>query len=556
MSSKIRRGKSPKKPSRPAKVARRTRAARPARGGAASDFGYYDDATREYVITDPRTPTKWINYLGTLDFGGFVDQTGGLNICKKDPANNRITSYRIDTPQNAMRGHTLYCRIKNATGGYTIFSPLYTPTLTPFQKFECRMGTGYSRWVVRMKGLEFDIKMFVPAGASQVVTDVVVRNLSAGARVQVDLIPVVEFSHPDALKNLTNADWVPQTMKGKAVGEVITQYPHMAEGKRANFLTANRPMDSFTTDRNKLLGSHGYGTHVAPEALAAAHLDNYEALRADNGNSIAAILYRLGAIGKGKEARIVIQLGQNTSVKAAAPAIARFQDPMKVDAAFAALQDSWREYLDHLRDARTPDAALDRIINVLGPRQNHATFFWSRYLSLNQLGYGGDRGIGVRDTNQDLMGVLPYMPDKAREMIEKLLSVQRCDGSSMHQFNPLTGKASIGEGHAGSEQDFYSDDHLWNVLAVVEYVKETGDAAFLDKVVPFYDEGAKTRKARSSAPCSSTCTGPWRSRRATWDGTACPSSVGPTGTTPSTWRARNPSSARASAAEPSWRCRS
>ena len=143
MSSKIRRGKAPRKPSRPTKVARPTKAARPAKGGeAASNFGYYDDAAREYVITDPRTPTKWVNYLGMLDFGGFVDQTGGLNICKRDPANNRITGYRIDTPQNAMRGNTLYCRIKNATGGYTIFSPLYTPTLTPFQKFECRMGTG------------------------------------------------------------------------------------------------------------------------------------------------------------------------------------------------------------------------------------------------------------------------------------------------------------------------------------------------------------------------------------------------------------------------------
>ncbi len=465
------------------------------RGEAASNFGHYDDAAREYVVTDPRTPTKWVNYIGTLDFGGFVDQTGGLNICKKDPANNRITGYKIDIPQNAMRGNALFCRIKNPDGTYAVFSPFFTPTLTPYDKFECRMGTGYNKWFVQMNGLEFEIKMFVPAGTPQVVTDVVVKNVSAPANVQVDVIPLVEFSHPDALKNLTNADWVPQTMKGKAVGEVITQYPHMAEGRRANFLTANRPMDSFTTDRNKFLGDHGYGTFAAPAGLAAEHLDNYEALRADNGNSIAAILYRLGSIARGQQARIIIQLGQNTGVEAAADSIARFQEGENVDAAFAELGDSWRKYLDHLRDVKTPDAELNRIINTLGPRQNHATFFWSRYLSLNQLGYGGDRGIGVRDTNQDLMGVLPYMPRKAREMIEKLLSVQRYDGSSMHQFNPLTMKASIGEGHAGTEQDFYSDDHLWNVLAVVEYVKETGDTAFLNKVIAFYDEGTGEKKA-------------------------------------------------------------
>jgi cellobiose phosphorylase len=490
MPTKIHRGKSINKTSRPA--------GRPAqRGKPASSYGYYDDAAREYVVTDPRTPTKWVNYIGTLDFGGFVDQTGGLNICKKDPANNRITSYRIDTPQNAMRGNTLYCRIAKADGSYQIFSPLFTPTLTPYDKFECRMGLGYNRWVVRMNGLVIEIKIFVPAGASQVLTDVTVKNVSAPAKAQVDLIPVVEFSHPDALKNLTNADWVPQTMKGKAVGDVITQYPHMAEGRRANFLTANRPMDSFTTDRNKLLGDHGYGTHAEPAALLQAHLDNYQALRADNGNSIAAILYRLGSIARGQESRLVIQLGQNTSVEAAAESIARFRSPEKVDAAWRDLADSWRAYLDHLRDVKTPDAELDRIVSTLGPRQNHATFFWSRYLSLNQLGYGGDRGIGVRDSNQDLMGVLPYMPDKAREMIEKLLSVQRPDGSSMHQFNPLTMKASIGEGQAGTEQDFYSDDHLWNVLAVVEYVKETGDIAFLDKAVGYYDEGTGEKKSGS-----------------------------------------------------------
>jgi len=460
----------------------------------ASNFGHYDDVAREYVVTDPRTPCKWVNYIGTLDFGGFVDQTGGLNICRKDPANNRITGYKIDTPANAMRGNTLYVRLRNADGTYAIFSPFFTPTLTPFDRFECRMGLGYNKWIVQMNGLELEIKMFVPAGALQVLTDLKVRNLSAPADVQVDVIPLVEFSHPDALKNLTNADWVPQTMKGKAVGDVITQYPHMAEGRRANFLTANRPMDSFTTDRNKFLGSHGYGTFSEPEGLMAEHLDNYEALRADNGNSIAAILYRLGTIAQGQESRIIVQLGQSTSVQAAAESIARFQDPKHVDAAFKELNDSWRAYLDHLRDVETPDTALNKIINTLGPRQNHATFFWSRYLSLNQLGYGGDRGIGVRDTNQDLLGVLPYMPDKAREMIEKLLSVQRFDGSSMHQFNPLTMKASIGEGHAGTEQDFYSDDHLWNVLAVVEYVKETGDTAFLGKLIGYYEEGGDEKK--------------------------------------------------------------
>ena len=146
MSTTIRRGKNPRKVSRPAtpkKLSRRATKAPPASGGkTASTFGYYDDAAREYVVTDPRTPTKWVNYLGTLDFGGFVDQTGGLNICKKDPANNRITGYRIDTPQNAMRGNTLYCRIKNAKGGYTIFSPFLHADLDALPEVRVPDGHG------------------------------------------------------------------------------------------------------------------------------------------------------------------------------------------------------------------------------------------------------------------------------------------------------------------------------------------------------------------------------------------------------------------------------
>jgi len=458
-------------------------------------FAHYDDERRELVVVDPRTPTKWINYIGTLDFGGFVDQTGGLNLCKKDPANNRVTGYRIDAPPNAPRGNTLYARTTAPDGTRTIFSPFFTPTLTSFDRFECRMGLGYTRWLVRMQGFEFEIVIFVPAGASQAIIDVKVRNVSALPGTKLDLAPLVEFSHPDALKNLTNADWVPQTMKGKAVGEAIIQYPHMAEGRRANFLAGDRPFDSFTTDRNHFLGRFGYGTYAAPGGLLDEHLDNYEAPRADNGNSIAAILYPLGTLEPGKEARLILQLGQGSGAADMAESIARFRDPARVDQAYLELKGNWRAYLDRFREVKTPDAALDRVINVLGPRQNHATFFWSRYLSLNQLGYGGDRGIGVRDSNQDLMGVLPYMPEKAREMIERLLSVQRYDGSSMHQFNPLTMKASIGEGHPGSDQDFYSDDHLWNVLAVIEYVKETGNFAFFERNIPYYEEGTGEAKS-------------------------------------------------------------
>ena len=215
------------------------------------------------------------------------------------------------------------------------------------------MGLGYTRWLIGMNGFEFEIVIFVPAGASQAIIDIKARNVSAPSGTKLDLAPLVEFSHPDALKNLTNADWVPQTMKGKAVGEAIIQYPHMAEGRRANFLAGDRPFDSFTTDRNHFLGRFGYGTLTASPrqgGFLEEHLDNYEAPRADNGNSIAAILYPLRTLDPGKEARLILQLGQAFGAADMAASIARYRDPARVDEAYLELKGNWRAYLDRFRE--------------------------------------------------------------------------------------------------------------------------------------------------------------------------------------------------------------
>jgi len=119
----------------------------------ANRFGYFDDANREYVITNPRTPVKWINYLGTLDFGGFVDQTGGVLLCRQDPALNRITKYLAQDPPSQFRATTIYLRSPDGNGGFDVFSPFYVPTLTPFQSFACHVGLGYSRFVTEMAEL-------------------------------------------------------------------------------------------------------------------------------------------------------------------------------------------------------------------------------------------------------------------------------------------------------------------------------------------------------------------------------------------------------------------
>ena len=132
-------------------------------------YGYFDDKTREYVITNPKTPVKWINYIGTLAFGGFVDHTGGALVCKEDPALNRITKYISQLPSSEFKGTTLYLRFKQGDG-YKVFSPFFVPTLDPYDLYECHVGLGYTRIVSQFYGIRTEVTIFVPLGCSQEIT--------------------------------------------------------------------------------------------------------------------------------------------------------------------------------------------------------------------------------------------------------------------------------------------------------------------------------------------------------------------------------------------------
>ena len=461
--------------------------------------GYFDDARREYVITDPRTPTKWINYIGTLAFGGYVDHTGGAQICKQDPSLNRITKYITQLPQSDFKGETLYIRVKTAEG-YKLFSPFYVPCLVPFDRYECHVGLGYNRIISKVWGIQTEVLIFVPPGEACEIRDIRITNLS-GQPLDLDVIPVVEFNHFDALKQLTNADWVPQTMVSQAHPDqqgrlVMTQYAFMKRGTAENFFTSNLPVDSFQSDRKKFLGANEYGTWANPLELQNEHLGNDTVLRGDN---IHALLHALGHVKPGETRRLITQLGQFAHLEDELPTIEKFRDPLVVDQSFVELEAFWNAYLARFQ-VQTPDPALNSMLNVHNPRQCHTTFNWSRYLSLYQLGYGSDRGIGYRDSSQDTLGVMAFMPGEAVGLIGKLLSVQRRDGSAYHQFNPLNMVASLGDSAEMPDRPkYYSDDALWGVLAVCAYLKESGNLDYLKQELPFYDKD-KQGKAVETAP--------------------------------------------------------
>ncbi len=450
-------------------------------------YGYFDDERREYVITNPKTPVKWINYIGTLGFGGFVDHTGGALICKEDPALNRITKYITQLPSAEFKGETLYLRFREGKR-YKVFSPFFVPTLDPYDLYECHVGLGYTRIISEFYGIRTEVTIFVPWGGSQEIRDIRITNISPQP-LEIDAIPVVEYTHPDALKQLTNADWVPQTMQSKAHGEeggllILTQYPFMFKDTRINYFTSNRPVSSFESDRQRFLGDNEYGTWANPLSLQQDELSNYEAQRGDN---IGALLHHLGLIQPGETVQLITQLGQAANLAQAQASIHRYRDPVQVTQALGELADFWDQYLSKFQ-VETPDPAVNSLLNIHNPRQCYITLNWSRYLSLYQLGYGA-RGIGFRDSSQDVMGVLTGAPTRAQGLIRQLLQVQKRDGSAMHQFNPLTMVANEGDSREVEEAPkYYSDDHLWIVLAVTAYLKETGDLTFLDEVLPYYEK--------------------------------------------------------------------
>ncbi len=476
-------------------------------------YGHFHDQSKEYRITRPDLPMKWTNYVGGLSFGGFLDHTGGAQVCMEDPAVGRITKYIPQMPDSDLKGFGIY--IKDANG--RLISPFQVPCGHPLDHFTCRVGLGYSIWETTYKELDFTIRAFVPKGSSVLLYDMTITN--GGEDQTLDVYPVVEYSHFEALKQLTNADWVPQTMGTRAVTspigkktgshtptrshrgpgeegstsdqqEVYTtlfQQAWMQRQSHANYLTSNRPALSFETDRQRFLGDHRGGTWQKPLGLLEETLSNQESLR---GNSVGVVQHRL-VVKKGRPERIIFQVGRLEAGDIHSPEIQDqvdyFRQEAHVDQAFDRLLDQWDSHLSPLQ-VQTPSASLDSMVNVHNPRQCWITFNWSRYLSLNQLGYGA-RGLGVRDTAQDTMGIVVQQPQAAKEKIMELWTMQRTDGSSYHQYNPKTLEATEGDAREMPDRpQYYGDDHLWPILATASLIRETGHLDLLGEEVSFYHE--------------------------------------------------------------------
>lgn len=458
-------------------------------------YGHFDDEAREYVITTPHTPYPWINYLGSEQFFSLISHTSGGYSFYRDAKMRRLTRYRYNNVPTDEGGRYFY-----VNDGGDVWTPGWMPVKAELDHFEARHGMGYSRITGERGGLRVDTLFFVPLGEDAEVQQVTLTNTSDATKT-VNLFSFVEFCLWNAQDDQTNY----QRNLSLAEVEVELDGPHGSaiyhkteyRERRDHYAVygVNTRAAGFDTDRDTFVGPwNSMGEAAVPRSGKAA-------------NSVASGWYPIGshavdvtlAPGESKSLTYVLGYVENPHEEKWAPAdeaagiaalqivnkerahalLGRFATTEQTNAAFEALRAHWSALLSTF-SVRSGDERLDRMVNIWNQYQCMVTFNMSRSASYFETGIG--RGMGFRDSNQDLLGFVHLVPERARERIIDIASTQFPDGSAYHQYQPLTkrGNNDIGSG--------FNDDPLWLIAGVAAYIKETGDDAILDEQVPFDNE--------------------------------------------------------------------
>ena len=459
-----------------------------------TNYGYFDDEHREYVITTPQTPFPWINYLGNEDFFGLISNTGGGYDFYKDAKFRRITRYRYNSVPMDSVGRYFYIK-----DGDTIWNPGWKPCKTPLDSYECRHGMNYTRITGAKNKVRASVLCFVPIGVKAEIQRLTLTNLSDETK-SIKLFSYAEWCLWNAATDNENFQ------RNLSTGEVeIEQAPdftalyHKTEYKeRRNhyaYYAVNQHVQGFDTDREAFVGL--YNELSEPQAV----LNGRSADSVAHGWSPVASHYIEMTLAPGETRDLVFILGYEENPeqeKFAAPdgeitslstrdfhiinkvraheVIRRFATIEAVEAAFAQLNALWDELLGKFQ-IQSPDERLNRMVNIWNQYQCMVTFCMSRSASFFESGIG--RGMGFRDSNQDLVGFVHQIPSRARQRILDIAATQFPDGGCYHQYQPLTkrGNNDIGGG--------FNDDPMWLIFGTTAYIRETGDFSILDEPVPW-----------------------------------------------------------------------
>ncbi len=441
-------------------------------------FGYFDDAAMEYVITTPKTPLPWINYLGCSDFFSLVSNTCGGYSFYKDAKLLRLTRYRYNSVPYDSNGKYFYIK-----DGDTVWNPAWQPVKTELDSYECRHGLGYSRFLSAKNGVKSDLLVFVPMNDTCEVQQIRLTNES-GEKKELRLFSYVEWCLWNAMDDMTNFQRNLSTGEVEIIGSAIYHKTEYRERRNHYAVYAvNADIDGFDTSREDFLGV--YNGPDSPDAVrngscrnsvasgwfpVASHQLNVTLLPGESKTFVFVLGYCENPEDQKWEAQDIINKAP------AAKMLARYGSDEDVERSFAELRNYWRSLLDVFH-VETKDEKVNRMVNIWNQYQCMVTFNMSRSASYFESGIG--RGMGFRDSCQDLLGFVHLIPDRARQRIIDIASTQFRDGSAYHQYQPLTkkGNSDIGSG--------FNDDPLWLIAGTSAYIRETGDAGILDEIVPY-----------------------------------------------------------------------
>ncbi len=449
-------------------------------------FGYFDDAKREYIITQPDTPLPWINYLGCQTYFGIISNTAGGYSFYRDARLRRITRYRYNNVPYDFGGRYIYLR-DDASGEF--WSPSWQPTRHEMEEYSCRHGMGYTTIGSKYKGIEAHTRYFVPLDENLEIWQLTVTNQRAQAA-EISAFSVIEFCLWDAQDDSTNFQ------RNLSIGQVEIEdgvIYHKTEYRERRdhfaYFACSEKIAGFDTQREAFLGAYrGFENPAAVErgeasnsvAYGWAPLGSHHVKISLKPCESRQIVFVLGYQENPRDQKFDPPDSQTINKKSAKAVIAKYRVAANADAAFKKLSEYWNELLG-LCQVDTPDVHTNRMVNIWNAYQCMATFNMSRSASFYESGIG--RGLGFRDSNQDLLGFVHMVPGRARERILDLAATQLPSGGAYHQYQPLTkrGNNDVGSG--------FNDDPHWLIIGVSAYIKETGDWGILDEPVP-YDNAA------------------------------------------------------------------
>lgn len=445
-------------------------------------YGYFDDVNREYVITRPDTPLPWINYLGCQSYFGMISNTAGGYSFFRDARLRRITRYRYNNAPLDLGGRYIYLR---DDASCEVWSPSWQPTRNDLQHYQCRHGLGYSIIASQYRDIDVSTRYFVPLDENLEIWQLTVTNRRT-SRATLSVFSAIEFCLWDAQDDATNFQRNFNTGEVEIADSIIYHKTEYRE-RRNHFayFACSEKIAGYDTQRDVFLGPYrGWEKPTAVErgqsfdsvAHGWAPLGSHHVkLELAPGES-RQMVFVLGYHENPKEQKFDPPGSKTINKKLVLPIILKYLDWKNAEAAFQRLRDHWINLLEICK-VETPDVHTNRMVNIWNAYQCMITFNLSRSASFYESGIG--RGLGFRDSNQDLLGFVHMAPSLARQRILDLAATQLPSGGAYHQYQPLTkrGNNDIGGG--------FNDDPHWLIIGVAAYLKETGDWSILDESVSY-----------------------------------------------------------------------